>query len=724
MNNARFESYYKTQSIIPEDQWDAFLNTLREPLPTTFRVAGSRQVARALSEVVRDTYIPNLTDLVFEGEAIPPPRQIPWYPDGLAWQFNVPKKVLRKHPEFKKFHSFLVYETEVGNISRQEAVSMLPPLFLQVIDMCAAPGSKTAQLLEALHADDDVNSSSIPSGIVIANDTDPKRTHLLIHQSSRLPSPSFMVMNLDASNMPNIKVPHEPPQGSNLRNLVFDRILCDVPCSGDGTMRKNVAIWKHWSPLDGNGLHSLQLRILKRAMRVLAKGGRIVYSTCSLNPVENEAVIAAALNDIPGFTLIDVSSLYPQLIRKPGMTYWKPPVDKELNFSDSYEGYLESLPEERRKTTKMVKTHWPPDNVDELYLDRCMRLYPHLQDTGGFFVAVLERVEFPSASERTHKEGKRTAEHLEEPSTAKKPRINEVEVEDIMDQDESAAVSISASALVPEPEQGEKDGVEPAESANDTGFKEPPYTYLPRDDPSVVACLEKLNINSSFPAHNLLVRNPTGEAARSMYLTNDLVRKIIGSNDYTRLRLVTAGTKIFGRQEGKSAGSSFRVLGDGIPVVMPYIADEHIVTADIEMLRVLMEGYYPLLTAFNQEFRRTLEIKSPGNHIVRFPAGDRDGVNLSHDLVVPIWKSGMSLGLMIDKKTKRSVNALSLRLFGRDITTVGQQKAKSQNENQARGDQTETPVEHAPMVEEGKEPTPVIGDDDNVPGEVEENSET
>ena len=114
---------------------------------------------------------------------------------------------------------------------------------------------QTAQLLEALHADDEVNSSSIPSGTVIANDTDAKRTHLLIHQSSRLPSPSFMVTNLDASNMPNIKVPDES-RVSGLRNLVFDRILCDVPCSGDGTMRKNIAIWKRWSPLDGNGLHS------------------------------------------------------------------------------------------------------------------------------------------------------------------------------------------------------------------------------------------------------------------------------------------------------------------------------------------------------------------------------------------------------------------------------------------------------------------------------------
>lgn len=102
------------------------------------------------------------------------------------------------------------------------------------------------------------------------------------------------------------------------------------------------------------------------------------------------------------------------------MTNWKPPVDKELNLFDSYESYLESLPEERRKTTKMVKTQWPPDNASELHLDRwcanrsllcrkktdpriSMRLYPHLQDTGGFFVAVLERAELPSTSERPHK---------------------------------------------------------------------------------------------------------------------------------------------------------------------------------------------------------------------------------------------------------------------------------------------------------------------------------
>lgn len=84
------------------------------------------------------------------------------------------------------------------------------------------------------------------------------------------------------------------------QSLDFDRVLCDVPCSGDGTLRKNHEIWSHWTPADGNGLHSLQLRILKRGINILKQGGRIVYSTCSMNPVENEAVIAAALQAHPG----------------------------------------------------------------------------------------------------------------------------------------------------------------------------------------------------------------------------------------------------------------------------------------------------------------------------------------------------------------------------------------------------------------------------------------
>jgi multisite-specific tRNA:(cytosine-C5)-methyltransferase len=132
--------------------------------------------------------------------------------------------------------------------------------------MCAAPGSKvtvlavplllchstpaqTAQILEALHTFSSSDHSNTPSGIVIANDSDYKRAGLLVHQSSRLPSPSLLVTNVDASYYPNVRLDQEG------KLLMFDRILCDVPCSGDGTLRKNPIIWRQWGVGSGNGLH-------------------------------------------------------------------------------------------------------------------------------------------------------------------------------------------------------------------------------------------------------------------------------------------------------------------------------------------------------------------------------------------------------------------------------------------------------------------------------------
>ncbi|PCH44057.1 S-adenosyl-L-methionine-dependent methyltransferase [Wolfiporia cocos MD-104 SS10] len=752
MHNERFEKYYKAQNILPDEEWEPFLETMRSPLPTTFRVAGSRQIARLLSDTIKNTHVPHLAGVVFEGEAVSPPSQISWYPEGLAWQFNVSKKVLRKSPEFKKFHSFLVYETEVGNISRQEAVSMLPPLFLEVephhrvIDMCAAPGSKTAQLLEALHAHDTLTSSSFPPGLLIANDSDHKRTHMLIHQAARLPSPALMVTNHDASIYPALKIPSEQlvfPPGTKARvaakkqyQLLFDRILCDVPCSGDGTLRKNLGIWRHWQPMDGNGLHSLQVRILQRAMRMLKKGGRIVYSTCSLNPVENEAVVAAALRSIPGFELIDMSNHLPGLIHRPGIKTWRPTVDRSISTSfPTYAEYIQSLPEDQRADSKMLESHWPPpaEEAESLNLTRCMRIYPHLQDTGGFFIAVLQKVPprrvagQPKTSSAP--ESKRPADVVEalETSEVKKPKLageadaivtladdqaqDLEEVDDDIQEaaaeepiagvDTAAETQEAASSMTPAKFQQaqRKKGKNKSSDGGGTYFRENPYTFISPNDLILQKCIAQLNLTSTFPASNVLVRNPTGEPVRSLYLTNDIVKDIVLHNDYARMRLMTCGTKVVAKQEGADAKRmgaepQFRVLGEGLPVVLPHIDPAAILEADVTTLRTFVESYYPLCESFKDPFKSVIQVKDSCSYIVRFQPGEAAGASLTHELVLPIWKSNVSVTLMIDKKAK---SALSLRLFGEDITTAGREAAAKKQVQSGGGTPDESNVAVIPV---------------------------
>ena len=106
-------------------------------------------------------------------------------------------------------------------------------------------------------------------------------------------------------------------------NILFDRILCDVPCSGDGTLRKNPDLWKKWNPGHAFSLQSIQLRIATRGIQLLAPGGLMVYSTCSINPIENESVVAQLLQTFEGqISLVDISDKLPGLRTTPGLTKW------------------------------------------------------------------------------------------------------------------------------------------------------------------------------------------------------------------------------------------------------------------------------------------------------------------------------------------------------------------------------------------------------------------
>ena len=119
-------------------------------------------------------------------------------------------------------HANHVQANDAGSISRQEAVSMVPPLFLDVhphhtvLDMCAAPGSKTQQLLEALHSG---GCDSMPSGFVVANDADFKRCNLLTHQTKRVCSPCLMVTNHSGEQFPEVR---RTNAGGKVRSVVME----------------------------------------------------------------------------------------------------------------------------------------------------------------------------------------------------------------------------------------------------------------------------------------------------------------------------------------------------------------------------------------------------------------------------------------------------------------------------------------------------------------------
>ena len=416
--NANFEKYYKAQNIIPENEWELFIAALQKSLPLSFRINPLSSIASDVQEKLSTIYS---QPFIGEDTSIPPvdpPQIIPWCRN--AYQVGCGKPELKKNPALRSFHEWLINLTADGTITRQETVSMIPPLLLRVeshhnvLDMCAAPGSKTSQLIEFLHLGEKQN---IPTtGMIIANDADSKRAYMLTHQVNRLNSPAIIVTCHEAQVFPNIGKSQFTSQHSNHEEMntedskpsypsnkykdkphgFFDRILCDVPCSGDGTGRKNADVFLDWTPAGGASLHPLQLQIAMRGLGLLKIGGYMAYSTCSLNPIEDEAVVSELLRRCEGSVeLVDVSSYLPELKYSPGISTWKV-YDKQLNYFPTFEDTKIPLPGSSsvsNATKKLLVSMFPPapEIAATYHLNRCMRILPHAQDTGGFFICLLHK---------------------------------------------------------------------------------------------------------------------------------------------------------------------------------------------------------------------------------------------------------------------------------------------------------------------------------------------
>ena len=198
-------------------------------------------------------------------------EQVSWEPAGYYYD---PEARPGLHP----YH-------EAGVYYLQEASAMAPVTLLdpqpgeRVCDLCAAPGGKTTQIVGRMGGE----------GFLLCNEINPKRAKIL----SR---------NIERMGVSNALVTNEHPQNLAKRYPgFFDRVLIDAPCSGEGMFRKEEAAVTDWSQETVEMCARRQAEILHSGAQLVRPGGRLVYSTCTFAPEENELVIAAFLESHPDF---------------------------------------------------------------------------------------------------------------------------------------------------------------------------------------------------------------------------------------------------------------------------------------------------------------------------------------------------------------------------------------------------------------------------------------
>lgn len=295
------------------DDYDAFVAALGRPLPLTVWANPHKTTPEKLrARLERDGYRT---------------ETIPGVPEGL--------KILNA----SKFGNRVEYRA--GHLNIQEQVSMYPVMLLDpqpgeaILDMCAAPGSKTMQIAGRM----------TQTGTIVANDRHINRMRSLRMNQERLGFINITLTRGDASRfLPG-------------RYRVFDRILADVPCTCEGTARKAGGL--EFKPIDTKFRSDLavrQRRILIRALELVKVGGVVVYSTCTFAPEENEAVLHDALSRFGAHKVLFEKIDLPKVRFSSGLRQW--------NGQEFLSG-----------------------------IEAAARIYPHQNDSGGFFVAVLRRVE-------------------------------------------------------------------------------------------------------------------------------------------------------------------------------------------------------------------------------------------------------------------------------------------------------------------------------------------
>ncbi len=252
------------------DEYEAFLRSYEQPRTQGLRLnplkageAGSaeKQYDAEKTDTAQKRGTADGTDIAQRLTGLFGLRKIPWTRDG--YYFDNEARPGR-HP----YHEAgLYYIQEPSAMAVAELLDPQPGE--RILDLCAAPGGKTTQIAGRMKG----------CGLLVSNEIHPARAKILSQNVERIGACNVVVTN------------EEPSRLADYFPEYFDRILVDAPCSGEGMFRKDETARNEWSPENVILCARRQAEILEQAARMLKAGGRLVYSTCTFSPEENEGTI-------------------------------------------------------------------------------------------------------------------------------------------------------------------------------------------------------------------------------------------------------------------------------------------------------------------------------------------------------------------------------------------------------------------------------------------------
>lgn len=333
------ELFLKRMQEMLGDEYEAFRQSYEQEkyqalrLNSLKKIRGGKSAATVLApqgEACKEPLFRHGENLMFHL------REVPWAKDGYYYE---KEDQPGRHP----YH-------EAGAYYIQEPSAMAPVTLLEVkpgervLDLCAAPGGKSTQIAAALQGE----------GLLVSNEIHPARAKILSENIERL-------------GIRNACVTNEAPQRlAQVFPEYFDRILVDAPCSGEGMFRKNEEACGEWSLENVELCADRQDEILDCAAQMLLPGGRLVYSTCTFAPQENEGSICRFLARHPEFTVAA--------------------VDKDKLFGTGGKSYLDGKQEYLEACGE-----YETNEEQRAELSKTLRLWPHHIQGEGHYAAVLEK---------------------------------------------------------------------------------------------------------------------------------------------------------------------------------------------------------------------------------------------------------------------------------------------------------------------------------------------